>query len=119
MIVGRTDRLDQLPDVFGKFATNFGAWTVHQAAPTFAQEIANSSCISKKLQSEFPREENRNGTGSWLTAWLIAAHSPQSGLPVDTDLHLVFEAHVVLDVLTRHANVVGDLVDPVTSLSPS
>ena len=34
------------------------------------------------------------------------------------DLHLIFEAHVVLDVLPGHADVVGDLVDLVALLGP-
>ncbi len=29
---------------------------------------------------------------------------------LSTDLHLILEAHVVLNVLARHADVVGDLV---------
>jgi hypothetical protein len=32
------------------------------------------------------------------------------------DLHLILEAHVVLDVLPGHADVVGDLVDLVALL---
>jgi hypothetical protein len=37
-------------------------------------------------------------------------------LAVGADLHLVAEAHVVLDVLARHADIVGDLVDLVALL---
>jgi hypothetical protein len=32
------------------------------------------------------------------------------------DLHLILEAHVVLDVLPGHADVVGDLVDLIALL---
>ena len=37
-------------------------------------------------------------------------------MAVGPDLHLVPEAHVVLDVLARHADIVGDLVDLVALL---
>jgi hypothetical protein len=37
-------------------------------------------------------------------------------LPLGRDLHLIPEAHVVLDVLPGHADVVGDLVDLVALL---
>jgi hypothetical protein len=37
-------------------------------------------------------------------------------LSVRANLHLIAEAHVMLDILTGHADVVGDLVDVVVLL---
>jgi hypothetical protein len=37
-------------------------------------------------------------------------------LAVGANLHLILEAHVVLDVLAGHADVVGDLVDLISLL---
>jgi hypothetical protein len=37
-------------------------------------------------------------------------------LAVGGDLHLIAESHIVLNVLAGHADVVGDLVDPIALL---
>jgi hypothetical protein len=39
----------------------------------------------------------------------------QAFLAIRRDLHLISEAHVVVDVLTGHADIVADLIGAVTS----
>jgi hypothetical protein len=45
------------------------------------------------------------------TALILLADETQPLLTVGTNLHLILKTHVVLDVLARHADIVGDLVD--------
>src|SRR5437870_5362640 len=49
----------------------------------------------------------------------LVLNEPEPGTPAGGHLHLVFEAHVVLDHLPGHADVVGDLVDIVALSVPS
>lgn len=47
---------------------------------------------------------------------VLVAHYPQTPLSIGAGRHLILEAHVVLDVLARHPDLVGDLVEVVTLL---
>jgi len=55
---------------------------------------------------------------SWVgvRGLVLFGDKAQPLLAIGGDFHLVAESHVVLDVLAGHADVVGDLVDPIALL---
>jgi hypothetical protein len=72
------------------------------------------------LQSEpgvcKPGDWQRPYSRASVRGLVLAVDETKSLLAVGANLHLVAEPHVVLDVLTGHANIVGDLVDLIALL---
>jgi hypothetical protein len=57
------------------------------------------------------RPYSRAGVRGLVFTATDAGYQAQPILTVGADLHLAAEAHAVLDVLARHPDVVGDLID--------
>ncbi len=65
-----------------------------------------------------PGDWQRPYSRAGVRGLVLAVDETKSLLAVGANLHLVAEPHVVLDVLTGHADIVGDLVDLIALFSP-
>jgi hypothetical protein len=78
--------------------------------------LRKSSKIAK--ESRKTSHSRRRYSGLRVHGLVLFADDLEPLAAVRSNLHLVAEAHVVGDVLARHSDIVGDLVDVVPLLGP-